>query len=132
MPTLAAAIETFGMQHAVDFGSARRRPAPGRRSEGGGERIRVCAPALEAGTVTGGERGRFVEEEQLGIAPSPYVAMASLEFEPAANPAARDPSPHAEGAIIAMETTAAIAEEKTAGAVGKQPTKRIDPIGQRH
>ena len=113
------------MQHAVDLGGARRRCAPSPPPEGGGEGIRGGAPALEAGTMTGGERGRFVEEEQLGIALSPDGALASPEFEPAANPAARDPSPRAEGAIIAMKPAAAIAEEKAAGSIGKELT-RID------
>src|SRR5262245_24484239 len=132
MLPLASPGEALGMQHAVEVGGARHGTAAGSCRERCHEGARIGPPAFEAGTVAGGERGRLVEEEQLGVAAAPHVAVASLELEAAANPGARYPAPPRERAIVAMETAAAIAEEHPAGGLREEIAERIDTVGQRH
>ena len=55
--SLEGAIDRCGGDFRAD------RVAPGRL-----EALEVLAPAFGARAVAGGERGRFVEEEQLGVA----------------------------------------------------------------
>jgi len=53
------------------------------------ESVVALSAALGAGPVSGGERGGFVEEEQLGITSlGHYFPRATLEFKKA-----RDPTP---------------------------------------
>jgi len=128
VPALGPPVEPLCVQHAIDLVRGHSRPAGERRREC----PRVGAPALEAGPVTGRQRRRLIEEEQLGVAPAPNVSMPSLEVEAASNPPARDPAPSAEGLPVAMETAAAIAEQQAARSIGKQIAERIDAVGQRH
>src|SRR6188472_3456206 len=58
--------------------------APGRCESGG-----ISPAAFEAGAVAGGEGGRLVEEEDLGIADAHHASMAAPELGPARNPGAR-------------------------------------------
>ena len=86
MPAFRAAIEALGVQHPVDLGGAWSGVVPAAASKGGSEGLGIRAAALEAGAMTSGQRGRLIEKEQLGIALAPDVAVAALEFEPAADP----------------------------------------------
>src|SRR5262245_4960264 len=60
VPAFGAAVETLGVKGAVDLGGARSILAPAPAAEGRGEGLGIRAAALEAGTMTGGERGRLV------------------------------------------------------------------------
>lgn len=106
MPAFGPPIEPLGVEHAIDLVRTQNRPVGERRREG----LRIRAPALEAGPVTGRQCGRLVEKEQFGIARAPDVAMPSLEVEAATNPTTRDPASSAEGPVGVMEAPAAIAE----------------------
>lgn len=126
MATLATPIEPLGVEYAIDLVRAPEMlTAEGRR-----ESLRIRPPALEAGAMTGRQRGRLVEEEQLGIAGAPDVSMPSLEVEATTNPSARNPASRTEGAVVAMEPSAAIAEQKAARSIGKKIAERIDAVGQ--
>src|SRR4030081_1305618 len=132
MSAFRAAVETLGVAHAVALGRAGNDAAPVPASKGAGEGLRIRPTALEAGTMAGGERGRLIEEEQLGVAFAPDVAVAALEFKPAADPAARDPAPCAERAVVAVEAPAAVAEKKSARRIRKEIAEGIDAAGERH
>ena len=82
--------------------------------------------------MTGGKRGRLVEEEQLGVALPPDVAVPSLELEDAADPTARHPSAQPERAVVAVKVPPAIAEEQPARGIGEELPERIDAVGERH
>src|SRR5215471_2418729 len=132
MPAFGAAIKPLGMQHAIHLGRARRGVEAVAAREGCGERLGVGAPALEAGAMTGSERSRLIEEEQFGVTAPPDLAMTALEFEPAADPGARHPAPQAEGAIVTMKTSAAVAEQRPSRGVSKQVAERIHAVRKRH
>src|SRR5205823_1993148 len=59
------------------------------------EPVVVLAPAERAGTVAGGERGRFVEEEELGEATrlQQRLAVPAAKREPAGDPALTGEAP---------------------------------------
>src|SRR5262245_54178680 len=120
------------MKQAVHLGGARDTIAVRSARKRRGKCLRIVAAAFEAGPVTGGKRGRLVEEEQLRIALAPHLAMPSLEFEEAANPGVRDPASAPQRAVVAMEAAAAIAEEQPARGISDEIAERIDAIGQRH
>jgi hypothetical protein len=82
--------------------------------------------------MTGRQRGRLVEEEQFGITGAPHISVPPFEVQAATNPSARDPAASAQGALVAMEATAAIAEQQAARSIGEETAERIDAIGQRH
>ena len=130
MAAFAAAIEPLPMQHAIDVVGAARGALLAGKSRS--KRERIGAAALETGTMPGGERGRLVQEEQLGVARAPDLAVPALEFEHATDPAARYPPARAQRAVIAMKPPAAIAEYKAARGIGEQIAERIDAIGKRH
>src|SRR4051812_22601193 len=104
------------MQDAVDRGGPRTLTAV-RHRPGRGEAREVVAPALGAGAVAGGERGRLVEEEQLGVAAwgQDRVTAPAMELQPAGHPMwvppAGGPQPAGrvvEGATVAHERAAGI------------------------
>ena len=68
MPPLGAAVEPLGVEEAIHLGArgGDGKPQAGRQRRG--ECLRILPPAFEARPVAGRERGRLVEEEQLGIA----------------------------------------------------------------
>ena len=82
--------------------------------------------------MTGGKRRRLVEEEQFGITRSPDCPVPLLEVQAAADPAPRHPSPGRKRAVVAMETSTAVPEQKPAGGIRKQVTEWIDAVGKRH
>ena len=112
---LCPADEAFGMKDIVH----RRRPQtmPEGALPGSGEGQRMRTPAFEAGPMTGRQRGHLIEEEQFGIAIAPDTALAAFEIELAADPLLRRIAAIAEGAVIAVDVSAAIAHEQTAHGV---------------
>ena len=82
--------------------------------------------------MAGGERRHLVEEEQLAVALAPYVAMAVVEFEIAADPLLGCPTPCAELLGVIMQPAAAIAHEQSARGISEQIAKRIGAVGKRH
>ena len=93
--------EPFGVEPLVDRRHAWNRSGPHLE-----EAIEVVAPALRAGPVTGGERGRIIEEEQLRVPTGlQQFAAAVLELQ-----SARDPAPNgvtsADFASIVVEASA--------------------------
>jgi hypothetical protein len=75
---------------------------------------RICAPALEARSVTGGERRRLIEKKQFGVRASPDLTLAAFEFEQAANPLPRRPAAAGQRSRIGVETATAVAREQAA------------------
>jgi hypothetical protein len=63
VPTLGAPIEALGVQHAIHRGRTGNGLTPTAASKGRSKRLCIGAPALEAGPMTGGKRGRLVEKE---------------------------------------------------------------------
>src|SRR6478609_4321489 len=92
----------------------------------------ILAAALETRPMAGGERRNLVEEEQLRVGAAPHVALAALEFQHAADPPPRHPTPQAERFAVAMKFPPAIAEQSASRGCREEVTERIDPILQRH
>jgi hypothetical protein len=96
------------------------------------EQLVVGSTAERARPVTRGERGRLVEEEELGEAAGleQRRAMPVLEPQPA-----RDPSPPGvgapDGSVRVVETTP-VAVHEAARRVGDQLTQRRDTVAERH
>src|SRR5262245_40173453 len=57
MPAFGAAVETLGVERAVDLGGARSAAMSATSAKGRSKGLRICTPALEAGTMTGSQRG---------------------------------------------------------------------------
>jgi hypothetical protein len=109
-----------------------RRPRYRRRGATPPGRFENLAPALATGAVASGERGRFVEEEQLGIAPRRHhLPAAVLEAQPATDPTAVPPARRAEPPAGVMQD-AAVAHQRAAGRIGDDVARRRDAIVQGH
>ena len=80
------------------------------------ETVVVVAAALGARPVTGGERGRFVEEEELRVAPLLLLldAAALLELEPAGDPTLDLESTH-DGSVRIVQAPSVAVDEPTRG-----------------
>ena len=120
------------MQNHIHLGRARPRGGALGTLPRIREGERVAAAALEARAVAGRQRGRLIEEEHLGVAVLPDVAMPALELEQAADPRSRSPAPQGQRAGIGMDAPAAIAHEQAERGVGKQFAEWRHAIGQRH
>jgi hypothetical protein len=82
--------------------------------------------------VAGRERGRLVEEEELGEASrlQQRVPAPAAELEPAGDPALRRPAPaDPPGGVV---QAAAVAVDEAARRIGDQLAERRDPVLQRH
>ena len=73
---LGATVQALAMQHRVYLAGTRRRAELRRLLPRLCERDSVATATFEAGPVTGGQRGHFVEEEQFGVGTTPDVAVA--------------------------------------------------------
>ena len=82
--------------------------------------------------MPGGERGRFVEEEQLREAPGPQQRAAPpvAELEPARDPAAAVVAA-ADAPFVVVEA-ATVPVHQAARGVGDELAERRDPVLQRH
>src|SRR5271166_3505325 len=119
--------QTLAMQHLVHRVSAKA----GAIGKGGQERLRRLVPAFETWAVAGGERGRLVEKEELGIAAAPDLAPSPTEFAHADDPAPVRPAPRAQRPVIAMEPSATIAHHRPPRGDGMKRAERIDAILKR-
>ena len=127
------------MEPGIDFGGLRRGDA-GSFGEGAGVVFRRLTPAVEAGTVAGGERGHLVEEEELapscasarsvaaeGIA-SPAPGMDEIAHDPRlGGPAAPEQRPR-----VGIMNDAAVSRECAARGDRMDAAERIDAVLQRH
>jgi hypothetical protein len=92
----------------------------------------VLAPTQGARTVTRGERGGLVQEEQLGepAGLEQRRAMPSSEAEPATDPSL-DRVPAADPPIVVVKT-AAVSVDEAAGRGRDQIAERRDPVLKGH
>jgi hypothetical protein len=123
---LRFSVESFAMQDFVHGVNACRRAG-----KGGEERLRRLAPALETGSVAGGERSRLVEKEKVGVSRTPHFAPPPFEFAAADNPALRGPAPGGQCPIVAMKPSAAVAQHCAPRRDGVKAPERIDSVLQR-
>src|SRR4051812_48094108 len=82
--------------------------------------------------MTGCQRGRLVEKEQVGVAVLPDFVTPLFEGENTANPLSRGPATISQRPGVAVKTPAAIAIEQSACRCRDQVAKRIDTVLQRH
>jgi len=125
-------LQTLAMERFIHLRGARTAAQAVSHTPMLGKVLRIPSPAFEAGPVPGRERGRLIEKKQLGIEPSPYVAMPSFERQHAADPLPRSPAPRGERPRPGVKPPAAIAHEGAARRVGKKFAERVDAILQRH
>ncbi len=92
------------------------------------EGVEAFPPALGAGSVSGGEGDRFVEEKQFRVTPLGHddpVSSAELQY-------AGDPAPALETAddfpIAVMQGAASVAHHRAASGSAKKFAEWIDPI----
>jgi hypothetical protein len=92
----------------------------------------VFAAAERARSVTGRERGRLVQEEQLGEAPGlqERSAVPAAEPEPARDPALPVEAPADPAASVVQAPSVAVHE--SAPGLGDQLPERRDAVAQRH
>jgi hypothetical protein len=109
--------QALGVEDAV-HGRGAGRIVAGGATPGGGEASGIGAPALEAGSVAGGERGGLVEDEQLGVPVAPDLPVAAAELGQAADPGAAAPAGGAEAAVGTMKAAATVAHHRAASGDG--------------
>ena len=104
------------------------RPRPGRA-----EVLVVRAPAVGARAMAGGEGGRLVEEEELGVGARAHDRMGMvLELENAADPCPAGPSSFRQVPIRRVNPATAVPEHRAAGGGGNDFAPRRHPVLQRH
>ena len=109
-----AVIEPFAMQHGVHLFGADTADAVALLPRGA-EALGVVAAAIEARTMAGCERGRFIEEEQLGPASlAHHLAPASAELAEAGDPGWSGPALSQERLARGVMDDAAVAGEQPA------------------
>jgi hypothetical protein len=92
----------------------------------------VLATTKGARAMSGGERGRLVEEEQLGEAAGLHqrLSMPPTELEPAGDPpTSGEPSPDAPPIVVEAPP---VPVDETAVGGRDELTERRDPVLQRH
>ena len=123
-------VDTLEVQLRVDgvrSGRTRMQLPPERE-----EAVVVLPPAQRARTVTGRQRGGFVEEEQLGELArlQERMAVPSTEAQPA-----RDPALAVEAAAdlpICVVQAAPVAVDETARGIGDELAEGRDAVPERH
>lgn len=107
----AISRQAVSMQHAIDGLDRSVQVEPKRRVSTQPRRLEtpiVGTPALSAGAVAGGQRGGFVQEEQLRVASGSHgEAPTVLEGEHAGDPGSIAPD------VMADEAAAGIVQEPT-------------------
>src|SRR5262249_61085081 len=86
------AVQALAVQDFVHIRSARPHCQALRLAPIFGKCLGILTAAFEARPVAGGERGRLIEKEQLGIEPAPHVALALLKTRDTADPLRRYPT----------------------------------------
>ena len=119
------------MEFRVEFRKAGRRRQGEMPNHGVAPGMRVRAAAFHAGAMAGGQRGRLIAEEKLGIARSPDGPMPALEGERAADPGLAFPARRAErpGCRI-VDPAAAIAHERPLRGVGGNSPSGVTRLGR--
>ena len=93
---------------------------------------KILAPALAAWAVAGGESGRLVEKEQLGVLTGRHDRAAQiLERKPATDPVRMSPARCAEPPSRVVQDTA-VAHQGAACRIRDNLARGRDPILQRH
>ena len=115
-----ARAEPLGMQHPVHLRRARRPARPMRARPGGGEGAGVGAAAEEAGPMAGGERGRLVEEEDLGVALAHHLPRRPRYSSEAGDPGAVAQRRRPRACAGPVEAPAAVAHQRAALGHGVQ------------
>ncbi len=114
MQPLLSTFQPLSMQHRVHFGREHTCNAIALFPRGA-KPVGIVAAAIEARTVSGRERGRFVEKEQFGPAPAAHhLAPPSPEFADASEPRVGAPAPRQQRPGCGIMNDAAIAGEQTA------------------
>src|SRR6266852_6383070 len=114
MQPLLAMIEPIAMQHGIHVARAHAARAVALPPRGTKPR-RILAPAVEAWTMPGCERGRFIEKEQFGPASLPHhLAPAAAEFADAGDPGGTRPALPEQGLGRRIVDDAAVAGEHPA------------------
>jgi hypothetical protein len=91
----------------------------------------VLASALSARSVSGGERGRIVQEEEPSVTVGRHrLAPASPKLEPAGDPPAALVVPTYPPVVVVQAS--AVAEDETSLRRLDQLSKRRDAIAERH
>jgi hypothetical protein len=92
----------------------------------------VLPPAERTRTMTGGERGHFIEEEELREASGleKTLSLPAAKLEPAGDPALAVVAP-ADSARVVVQASAVAVHEATRR-VGDQLAERRDPVLKRH
>lgn len=91
-----------------------------------------CAAAEGAGTVSGGESGGFVQEEEFGpVAGLHELAVPALKLEFADNPGFVTPAGGDELLLVVVED-AAVASEEATGGISFDGGKGGDAVLERH
>lgn len=112
MESFAPSLSSLAVKatvHRIRTGLFMRAERKGRK-----EGVRLRAATFETRPVTGGERGDFIEKEQLGIACAPNHALALFELAHACNPATRHMPARAETTVVTMKAAAPIAHQRAA------------------
>ncbi|RMF12349.1 MAG: hypothetical protein D6761_12910, partial [Candidatus Dadabacteria bacterium] len=123
----AIASDTFAMQYAVDFGQAPRRLLRIRRDPGIPKCLATFTPAPVAGSVTGRERGRLVEEEQLRVSTrAEYLTAFPLVLKRTQHPVGVAPTVH--DALMLVVQDPAITHPGAACVHSQQVTEGVDSI----
>ena len=78
--------------------------------------------------MTGGKCSDFVEKEKLRIVFTPHIAVASVEFQTAADPLVADVPTFAQRPIVAMKSPAPVSQHGSARFYRDQITEGIDTI----
>src|SRR5260370_200997 len=71
-------IESFALEHPIHLGRVRNRNVF-RASPRFHEGLRIAPSAFEARTMTGGQSGRLIEEEEIGVAGVPNLVAPIFE-----------------------------------------------------
>src|SRR5882724_10549604 len=111
MQALAPVLQPLAMKHLVDPSRIRSLAAIA-RGPGGTKALGRCAAAKKAGAMSGGERRRLVEEEQLGpTAATHHVTPHALVFADADDPGFRRPAARQQRPCPRVMDDAAVAGE---------------------
>ncbi len=96
------------------------------------EAIVVLAAAERARAMSGGKRGRLVEEEQLSEAArlQERATLPAAELEPTGDPALAGIAPPNAPRLVVQATSISVYE--AAGGIRDEVAERSDPVLQRH
>lgn len=94
------------------------------------EAARIGTAAFKTGTVASSECGRFVKEEEFGVATGLHeFAAAALEFEQARDPALACPTANRKERLFkGVKAPATVSEHRAAPGVGVYLTEGVNPI----